>query len=106
MLEARRREVLEGVPEDSWYKEEEIALQEPKAERLKRFDDALLRLEIGQYGFCASCHQEIEEEWLASLPLIRICKRCDTNAEWSGVIKQLRQLRKQREKKSQHPLWQ
>lgn len=43
------------------------------SELLQQVDAALDRVERGTYGLCESCHEEIEEDRLATNPLLRFC---------------------------------
>jgi RNA polymerase-binding transcription factor DksA len=38
--------------------------------------DAILRIDAGTYGLCASCHQRMPDEWLADEPQILHCSKC------------------------------
>jgi sigma-B regulation protein RsbU (phosphoserine phosphatase) len=40
---------------------------------LQKVDSALERMDIGTYGFCANCHDPIEEDRLRVDPLITVC---------------------------------
>lgn len=51
-----------------------------KAE-IAMIDAALGRIETGEYGFCASCGEEISEKRLDVLPYTPICKNCAARGE-------------------------
>lgn len=38
---------------------------------------ALVRIESGSYGFCASCRQMIDTERLAAIPTATLCMTCE-----------------------------
>ena len=94
MLEDRRRQIqaevqgkMRGVREEgSWggklnevvdavesaeadiQEDIEFALVQMKSETLNKINDALTRLEHGDYGFCFDCGEEIAEKRLRALP--------------------------------------
>ncbi len=107
MLEERRRELqaevagkMRGVREEgSWggklnevldavesaeadiQEDLEFALVQMKSETLNKINDALARLERGDYGFCYECGEEIGEKRLRALPFAVRCKDCEEARE-------------------------
>ena len=104
MLEERRREIqtevqgrMRGVRTESGKVNEvldsvesseadiqediEFALIQMKSETLNKIDDALMRLEQGQYGNCFECGEEISEKRLRALPFAVRCKGCEEARE-------------------------
>ena len=107
MLDDRRREIhaevqgkMRGVREEgSWggklnevldavesaeadiQEELEFALVQMKSETLNKIDDALVRLEQGDYGYCFDCGEEIGEKRLRALPFAVRCKDCEASRE-------------------------
>jgi DnaK suppressor protein len=65
-----------GISEDV-----EFALLEMKAQTLRRVDQALARLEAGEYGCCVQCGVEISEARLRALPFAVRCKACEEGRE-------------------------
>jgi DnaK suppressor protein len=59
----------------------ELALIQMKSETLSRVDDALARLEQGNYGNCFDCGEEIAEKRLRALPFAVRCKDCEEARE-------------------------
>jgi DnaK suppressor protein len=59
----------------------ELALIQMKAETLNKVDDALVRLEQGNYGNCFDCGDEIAEKRLRALPFAVRCKDCEEARE-------------------------
>lgn len=59
----------------------EFALIQMKSETLNRINDALLRLEQGDYGNCFECGEEIAEKRLRALPFAVRCKDCEEARE-------------------------
>src|SRR5437016_10213401 len=59
----------------------EFALVQMKSETLNKINDALTRLEHGDYGFCFDCGEEIAEKRLRALPFAVRCKDCEEARE-------------------------
>ena len=59
----------------------EFALIQMKSETLNKINDALIRLENGDYGNCFECGQEIAEKRLRALPFAVRCKDCEEARE-------------------------
>jgi RNA polymerase-binding transcription factor DksA len=55
----------------------DFALLQSKAEALGRLDQAIGRIEAGEYGDCLVCHVEISEQRLRALPFAVRCTRCE-----------------------------
>jgi DnaK suppressor protein len=107
MLDGRRREIqaevqgkMRGVREEgSWggklnevldavesaeadiQEDLEFALVQMKSETLNKINDALGRLEQGNYGNCFDCGEEIAEKRLRALPFAVRCKDCEEARE-------------------------
>ena len=74
ILNARRQEMQH-------HGDIEFALLEMKTETLVRIDDAVGRLDAGQYGFCVECEREIAEPRLRALPFAARCQACEERHE-------------------------
>jgi len=59
----------------------EFALIQMKSETLNKINDALGRLEQGDYGYCFDCGEEIAEKRLRALPFAVRCKDCEEARE-------------------------
>ncbi len=59
----------------------EFALIQMKSETLNKINDALTRLENGNYGNCFECDEEIAEKRLRALPFAVRCKECEEARE-------------------------
>ena len=57
------------------------ALDQEVAEEIRRIQRALVRIEAGDYGSCASCGNDIGEARLKALPTTNRCVECATEAE-------------------------
>jgi DnaK suppressor protein len=76
-------EVLDAVESSEADIQEEIefALIQMKSETLNKINDALARLERGDYGYCFDCAEEIGEKRLRALPFAVRCKDCEEARE-------------------------
>jgi len=88
----KMNEVLDAVEssEADIQDEIEFALIQMKSETLNKVDDALARLEQGDYGNCFECGEEIAEKRLRALPFAVRCKDCEEARE--AVEQRERQL--------------
>ena len=59
----------------------EFALIQMKSETLNKINDALARLDHGDYGNCFECGEEIAEKRLRALPFAVRCKACEEAKE-------------------------
>jgi DnaK suppressor protein len=59
----------------------EFALIQMKSETLNKINDALARLDHGDYGNCFECGEEIAEKRLRALPFAVRCKECEEARE-------------------------
>src|SRR5215475_13198559 len=76
-------EVLDAVEsaEADIQEDLEFALVQMKSETLNKINDALTRLEQGDYGYCFDCGEEIAEKRLRALPFAVRCKECEEARE-------------------------
>src|SRR6185436_14477606 len=76
-------EVLDAVESSEADIQEDIefALIQMKSETLNKINDALTRLEQGNYGNCFECGEEIAEKRLRALPFAVRCKDCEAARE-------------------------
>jgi len=79
----KQNEVLDAVESSEADIQEEIefALIQMKSETLNKINDALGRLEQGDYGNCFDCGEEIAEKRLRALPFAVRCKDCEEARE-------------------------
>jgi RNA polymerase-binding transcription factor len=80
---SKQNEVLDAVEssEADIQDEIEFALIQMKSETLNKINDALTRLEHGNYGNCFECGEEIAEKRLRALPFAVRCKECEEARE-------------------------
>jgi DnaK suppressor protein len=79
----KQNEVLDAVESSEVDIQDEIefALIQMKSETLNKINDALARLEQGDYGNCFDCGAEIAEKRLRALPFAVRCKDCEEARE-------------------------
>jgi len=63
----------------------ELALIQMRAETLVRIDEALVRIDAGEYGLCVECDEEILEPRLRALPFAVRCTACEESREQSDA---------------------
>ena len=63
----------------------DFALLELKAEMLDRITAALSHLEVGSYGRCEECGDDIAEARLRALPFAARCKECEERREAAAM---------------------
>jgi DnaK suppressor protein len=82
-LGGKQNEVFDAVEssEADIQDEIEFALIQMKSETLNKINDALARLEQGDYGNCFECGDEIAEKRLRALPFAVRCKECEEARE-------------------------
>ena len=59
----------------------EFAVLQMKTETLNKVGEALLGLDIGTYGYCDECGEEVSEQRLRALPFAVRCKNCEEARE-------------------------
>jgi DnaK suppressor protein len=62
----------------------DCALLQMRVETLTRIDEALARIDGGQYGTCRGCGCEIAERRLRALPFAVRCQVCEERREEQG----------------------
>jgi RNA polymerase-binding transcription factor DksA len=70
--------------EGSTQEDLEFALLQNTSEALERIDEALHRIEAGEYGHCLACRLEISEQRLRALPFAVRCTTCQERHEQSA----------------------
>lgn len=79
----KQSEVLDAVESSEADIQEDIefALIQMKSETLNKVNDALARLDQGDYGYCFECGEEIAEKRLRAMPFAVRCKDCEEARE-------------------------
>jgi DnaK suppressor protein len=62
-------------------RELDLLLGDREREKLANIDEALIRLEEGEYGVCEECEEEIPLGRLKVLPFARYCVKCKADIE-------------------------
>jgi len=79
-LQAKRKTLADAA---------ELRGEESLVELLRRVDDALAHLEIGDWGLCAVCHEAMDHGRLASDPLVSVCLECLSAEERTALERDL-----------------
>lgn len=58
-----------------------LILGDREREKLHSIDEALLRIDEGEYGICEECEEEIPIGRLKAMPFARYCVRCKADME-------------------------
>ena len=62
-------------------RELELLLGDREREKLHSLNDALLRIDEGEYGICEECEEEIPLGRLKAMPFARHCVKCKSDLE-------------------------
>lgn len=66
---------------DTFEQEKYVALRRNLERILDQVDHALHKFELGTYGRCEDCDEEIPQERLEALPYARLCIKCQSKEE-------------------------
>lgn len=66
-----------------------MALAEMATQTLRQVDQALARLERGDYGFCMDCSEKISHKRLTALPFALRCHECEELREIGERIRRI-----------------
>jgi len=58
-----------------------LLLGDREREKVRNIDEALARLEEGEYGICEDCEEEIPLGRLKAMPFARLCVKCKADLE-------------------------
>jgi DnaK suppressor protein len=58
-----------------------LMLADREREKLTYVDDALKRIDLGTYGICESCDEEIDKDRLLAMPFTKLCLSCQEDLE-------------------------
>lgn len=79
-LQAKRKTLADAA---------EVRGEESLVELLRRVDDALAHLEIGDWGLCAVCQEAMDSGRLTSDPLVSVCLECLSEEERTALERDL-----------------
>jgi DnaK suppressor protein len=66
---------------DTNLMEQTVMLMEQERDKIKLLNDALRRIQAGNYGICEICGEPIPETRLAVIPYARYCMVCKSKEE-------------------------
>ncbi len=66
---------------DIFERSKDIGMRDNSKMILQMIDDALDKIETGQYGYCDNCGQEIDQERLEVMPYSTYCFDCKSKSE-------------------------
>ena len=72
-----------------------LLLQDREKQHLEAIEEALQRIETGEYGFCDECGDQIDKKRLLVMPLAQLCITCQQNEERLGNISSFSRLPQQ-----------
>ena len=72
-----------------------LLLQGREKQHLEAIEEALQRIETGEYGFCDECGDQIDQKRLMVIPLAQLCITCQQNEERLGNINSFSRLPQQ-----------
>lgn len=58
-----------------------LLLSDRERDKLRKIDEALLKIEDGEYGICEECEEEIPLGRLKVMPFARYCVKCQSDIE-------------------------
>jgi len=58
-----------------------LLLGDREREKVRHIDEALARLDEGEYGICEDCEEEIPLGRLKAMPFARLCVKCKSDLE-------------------------
>jgi len=71
-LELNRLCMLDSL--DAWYHRELIEV-----------DNALMRIDTGEFGLCLGCGSQIDAHWIEVFPEGEFCRNCDQMKKWMAL---------------------
>ena len=72
---------LADAASDSYEREFNLSLASRGQEFLNDLDEALVKIESGNYGRCELCNYKISEERLKAVPYAKLCLKCQQRQE-------------------------
>lgn len=90
--------LIDNHPADTgselFERSKDLSLHEKRLSTLREIDDALHRIELGEYGVCTRCGRQIEKERLEAIPYTPYCFAC----------RQVREREAEKKEKSDRPV--
>lgn len=72
---------MADVASDTYDREFALSLAANEQKLLYEIEDALKKIDEGEYGFCESCKKPISKTRLKAVPYARFCLACQKNTE-------------------------
>ena len=82
-----RKDVGDEVDSSANEQARELSLlmRDRNRERLEAIEEAIQRMQTGDYGFCEECGDPIPKRRLIAMPLARMCVNCQQDQERANI---------------------
>ena len=82
-----RKDVGDEVDSSVNEQERELSLlmRDRGRDRLEAIEEAIQRMQAGDYGFCEECGDPIPKRRLIAMPLARMCVNCQQDQERANI---------------------
>ena len=70
---------------DEQERELSLLLRDRDRDRLESIEEAIQRMQTGDYGYCEECGDSIPKKRLMAMPLARMCVNCQQDQERATV---------------------
>ena len=70
---------------DEQERELSLLLRDRDRDRLESIEEAIQRMQAGDYGYCEECGDSIPKRRLMAMPLARMCVNCQQDQERATV---------------------
>lgn len=67
---------IADIASNSLQNELSMMVASEEIKKLKQIEEALSKIDLGNYGICTSCNCEINMERLKALPFVTLCVKC------------------------------
>ena len=75
---------------ETFEREKDLGLKRNAERQLAALDEAMERLEAGEYGVCEKCGATIPPERLEAVPETTLCVECSAGEDWHAIERQRR----------------
>lgn len=72
---------MADVGSDVFEHDMNLSLVENAAQELEEIEEALLKMQKGEFGLCESCRRAIDKARLRAIPYARLCIQCKLKEE-------------------------
>lgn len=70
---------------DEQERELSLLLRDRDRDRLESIEEAIQRMQTGDYGYCEECGDSIPKKRLMAMPLARMCVNCQQDQERATI---------------------